>query len=602
MPLLFLPGNRIMYDAIKISYFEIIVILTLILFCLFLITNKKLFQLSINWLDILVIFYILIYYILNLANKADSNNTFKSGVELYLLAFYLLVKFNLLFLKGNNQASYIKSFIILLLSICFIECILGFLQKIQILPYDGELVYDSRVIGTFGNPNNFGSFIIVLFPFTLWLFNSVKGRILIFKYLLLFVMIVILLLTNSRGSWLGLAGGVLFLYRNIWLKYWRIINTKLIKGIIVIAIFICIAASLLALVHADKSSSNGRLFIWKVSTMMIQDNFFTGIGNSNYELYFPLYQAKLFESGNSIYDFSSNVRQSHNQYLEILTEKGIAGFILFILIITTSFYYLLKNRFVQKSKDLQYLSCILGSVLAVILIHSLFDSPLYFFTTKMLFIFILAIISAIYTIPAADITISGSENTFKKISFFSISAILLIIGTINIPQKIMYLPGYICWSKGLKYSTTYQWDKAVKSYKQAAATIKDNGKLNFDLGYVYLMSGMYKQAVEELNKAEKAFGDKNIYLFKAMAYHEMHNYTMAIDNYKILIGMFPNLLKPKLQLSKLYIEQKDIKSAEPLLVSIIESTPKIQNNAATEIKNEARKLLKTINYEKNTDY
>jgi tetratricopeptide (TPR) repeat protein len=220
----------------------------------------------------------------------------------------------------------------------------------------------------------------------------------------------------------------------------------------------------------------------------------------------------------------------------------------------------------------------------------------------MLFIFILAIISAIYTIPAADITISGSENTFKKISFFSISAILLIIGTINIPQKIMYLPGYICWSKGLKYSTTYQWDKAVKSYKQAAATIKDNGKLNFDLGYVYLMSGMYKQAVEELNKAEKAFGDKNIYLFKAMAYHEMHNYTMAIDNYKILIGMFPNLLKPKLQLSKLYIEQKDIKSAEPLLVSIIESTPKIQNNAATEIKNEARKLLKTINYEKNTDY
>ena len=79
-----------------------------------------------------------------------------------------------------------------------------------------------------------------------------------------------------------------------------------------------------------------------------------------------------------------------------------------------------------------------------------------------------------------------------------------------------------------------------------------------------------------------------------MAYQGLGNYSEAEKNYKITIGMYPNLLFPKYLLSEMYFESSQYQKAEGILNDIISSNPKIQNQDTRVIKVASQNLLYKI--------
>lgn len=177
-----------------------------------------------------------------------------------------------------------------------------------------------RIYSTFENPNVYGEYLLFTIPLGVVLFFTSKRWL----YKLLWagatlLMVVAMMLTMSRGCWIGLAVGI-FIYfviadrRFLWLFF----------AAVVIMPFILpesIMVRLLSIGNLEDSSSLYRLYIWLGTFSMLKDYWLTGVGLGT----------KAFSGVYSAYAYNGIIApHPHNMYLNIISETGIAGFIGFI--------------------------------------------------------------------------------------------------------------------------------------------------------------------------------------------------------------------------------------------------------------------------------
>jgi len=177
-----------------------------------------------------------------------------------------------------------------------------------------------RIYSTFENPNVYGEYLLFMIPLSLVLFFGTKrGLYKLFWVGAGLLMVVAMMLTMSRGCWIGLAAGV-FIYfaiadrRFLWLLF----------GAIIVMPFVLpesIMVRLLSIGNLEDSSSLYRLYIWLGTFSMLKDYWLTGVGLGT----------KAFSGVYSAYAYNSIIApHPHNLYLNIISETGIAGFIGFI--------------------------------------------------------------------------------------------------------------------------------------------------------------------------------------------------------------------------------------------------------------------------------
>lgn len=162
--------------------------------------------------------------------------------------------------------------------------------------------------------------------------------------------VVVIVLTQSRGGMIALAAFGLIFGR----QYWRLVlNWRVLFSIaILIAVVVQITpdsawrrfstikdatnqdAALMdpelvdLATRQDQGSSQQRLAIWKVATGIIADNPLTGVGLGAYP------EAHLRMARRPGYDpWAGGRRDTHSTYLNIMAEIGIPGFLLFMGII-----------------------------------------------------------------------------------------------------------------------------------------------------------------------------------------------------------------------------------------------------------------------------
>ncbi|SCG83909.1 O-antigen polymerase [Proteiniborus sp. DW1] len=184
----------------------------------------------------------------------------------------------------------------------------------------------TRVYATFENPNLLAEYLIMIFPISLGLF--LYNRDFIRKMIFAFTSIIILItigLTYSRGSWLGMAFGiVLFL---------MLINWKALLGLIPLGIagLFVLPASILQRIQTigslQDSSNLYRFNLWIKSMDIIKDFWLSGIGIG----YIP------FQQVSHLYITNMAPYHTHNTYLQIAIEMGIPGLLVFIALILISF-------------------------------------------------------------------------------------------------------------------------------------------------------------------------------------------------------------------------------------------------------------------------
>lgn len=226
---------------------------------------------------------------------------------------------------------------------------------------------ETRVIGTFGNPNIFAEYIEHMLPVTILLFFGYKSwRNKIIQAGMSLVMLACLILTFSRGGWLGFAVAAMFILAIQFIHYVPFFITV---GLASIPFLPDVILQRIASTGSTSDTSNAyRILLWEGTWNMIKDLWPTGIGFGYWAYrYGYLYYAVR----------GTRAWHSHNLYLEIFAEMGIWGILTFILFGVILFISTIQ--FARKTSSNYMRNVSLGLLCGVIalMVHGVAEHILY---------------------------------------------------------------------------------------------------------------------------------------------------------------------------------------------------------------------------------
>jgi len=175
---------------------------------------------------------------------------------------------------------------------------------------------------------------------------------------------IVLLLTFSRGSYVGLAGAMIWTIIYL-IKQDRLASKTIYRGILGIILAVMLLFSIasvrdrfISIFDTNEGSNIGRLEIWSEAIEVIKYNPLLGVGLGNYAN-FVRPEANYREP---IY--------AHNTYLDLASEIGIPGMLAWILLLFWGIDPLWKNE-----KNLFNLAASLS--IFWFFLHSLFETPVF---------------------------------------------------------------------------------------------------------------------------------------------------------------------------------------------------------------------------------
>ena len=140
---------------------------------------------------------------------------------------------------------------------------------------------------------------------------------------------------QCRTAIIGITAGTVLIINHQYQLLHKLQN-KFSKAALIIISIISITLITLAFTlfyHSKQASSDGRMFIWKISLQAIAQKPILGSGYGQFEHDYNLAQAKYFATKAATQQEIMNasyVHMSYNEFLENLFEGGIIGLVLFI--------------------------------------------------------------------------------------------------------------------------------------------------------------------------------------------------------------------------------------------------------------------------------
>ncbi len=250
---------------------------------------------------------------------------------------------------------------------------------------ESSLSKTTRIYSYLGNPNLLAGYIL---PAVILSFVAIFAWRSGFTKALALTMFIVnsacLVLTFSRGGWIGLVASFLVLL--VLLLYWWSIDMPpfwrtwslpillISLGIVSVlaVLFVPPVRERVLSIFAGRgdSSNNFRINVWMAAIEMIKDRPVIGIGpgNSAFNKIYPLYQRPNFTA-----------LSAYSVFLEIAVETGLIGFVCFIwLLIVTFNSGLVQLQRLRRQRNVQGLWLIAGIVALVgMLGHGLVDTVWY---------------------------------------------------------------------------------------------------------------------------------------------------------------------------------------------------------------------------------
>lgn len=589
--------SSVMMDGVNSSkqiWFIGVMGLLLLIFSITLFLNKNTLSLNLNTIDLtLLIFY---FYLLIRAIFTEYPNflfnTFLFNFTLLVL-FYFIVKH--LFNDKNGILKPTNKYIfILFLIIGLAQSILGILQINGSFP---SFSYDFKITGTFINPAPYSLYLSSVFPFALIVCLFIKTTNIytyIIKYIsLLTILLISLILAISkiRTSWLSILLStiiILFYKYNLRNKINEILSSKMRKGLACLLTIIFVISLSISLYKIKPSSTSGRFFIWEVTSNIIKENPIFGIGVGRFEAVYNNFQAHWFVSHQKNIEkelVAGNVKFAYNEYLELFSETGIIGLILFLILITYILIYGYRALQIHKTKILLAVFTSIISILACAIISYPFNVlPIF-----LLFFWYIAIISVAINKEHYYFCCNLNFRTpFKRniLAIFLLGfSILLLFQT-----KSQYL-SYKLWKKA---DTDYKmgcYNNAREKYENIKSSfLLNNGEYLQYYGKCLSMNNNILESIIILEKARTLWSDPVIYITLGDGYKLLKQYDKAKENYLIAVNMIPHKLFPKYKLACLFKEMGNDKDFTNISREILSQKLKVDSFLAGEIKNEIKKM------------
>lgn len=326
LPLLFFPWIYLAFELPKVMILYIGTAILLGIFC-----SKQFYLYRMNIAHFLAILLFL-WLVLSSVIGIDLGHSFWGNYfrrEGLITWFCYLVIFIASGVAVKNE--FIRKDIALLIGIsALVVSVIGILQFISLWAFGhtDQLLYNGRIISTFGQPNFLGAFLVLSLPFFGYLTKN-TNHILKFPWILSVGIVgLAIILTFSRSAWVALL--ILLILWGI--RCWKL----LVVAVSILVITLTILANLFPLllhyqiqrVQFDlggKWTAENRTLIAERSVNLIVKRPITGWGMENLVLVFPIVTQ---ESDIGLKDIV--VDSAHNIFLDIAVESGLIGLAIFV--------------------------------------------------------------------------------------------------------------------------------------------------------------------------------------------------------------------------------------------------------------------------------
>ncbi len=335
------------------KYIFLIIMLTIILFTIILF-RKQIYPLIDfdNENKLLLIFYI---FLLFSVFFALDRTTAILGSDIRFEGLLTLTSYYLIFLCSRTVKNIDKKFISIMVSVGTLISIHGIMQVYGIDPVPANFYPDVVLkmhssFSSMGQPNHLGTYLVLLIPFTVYLYFEKNQVVGFFFYTIIFFA---LLCTNTRGAWIGF-GISLFTYfilksKNHGVK--KIEKNKVLPMLFASIFLIVIYAftnenslgARFASIFSDFSKAasgannsyragSGRIGIWTEVIELIKLRPIFGVGIDNLSIALKTFCEQDIMTKFGLIGFV-NWSKAHNEYLHTAVTSGIPSLIVYVSLI-----------------------------------------------------------------------------------------------------------------------------------------------------------------------------------------------------------------------------------------------------------------------------
>jgi tetratricopeptide (TPR) repeat protein len=291
---------------------------------------------------------------------------------------------------------------------------------------------------------------------------------------------------------------------------------------------------------------SGRTEAWKMTYDIAQDYPVFGTGLGTFVHISPKYQTISITGG--------HWAQSHNDYLNLMSDTGTAGFAIGVIFLLAWFVYVLRCFYRKNLRTYQKsiaAGCIAG--VTAILIHSIADFNLqipanafYFATLLGLAVAVLRPKDSQYVNRRAGESrdslekAGGSEKTGPWVltQKLTVCGIVVLLGVTIVPSVVGTMRAEYLLAKGKKASNP---EKAVQAFKESISLDECNPESHYQLGMVeYWDRKDYVNSRESFRRAVQLAPSVERYHFRlGMSHARLGEHTLAEGEFSLAKSFAP---------------------------------------------------------------
>ncbi|WP_289689828.1 O-antigen ligase family protein [Bacteroides acidifaciens] len=458
------------------------------------------------------------------------------------------------------------------------EAIWG-LRQIYGLDASNHSLY--ALTGSFYNPGPYSGYLAMIFPLCLYEWLNLKertertwaeqGK----YYIALGVMLLILCVLPagmSRSAWIAAAISGTWVYgmHASWgsklKEFGRKYKKKLVLACIVGSVIIIVAGY--ALFQLKATSANGRLFMWKISSMAIAESPVIGHGTGNFVSAYGRAQENYFANG----EFSEteelvagSPEYAFNEYLQVAMEYGIP----FLLVVSLVIAFCLWKG----SSEGRIGIC--GGVISF-LVFSFSSYPM--------------------QIPGFAVTfyllLAACVIGRSKVILFLFISMMALLGTYY--WKNNQYAACKDWYRSKMLYNIEAYQSAKEDYGKLYPELANRGAFLFEYGYSLHKLKEYDNSTRILEEAMTHSNDPMILNIIGKNYQALGDYEKAEEylirsTHRLPGRIYPYYLLVKLYAESEYCQPEKLKYAAEIVLT---KEPKVQSTAVREMREEVKKLLK----------
>lgn len=386
------------------------------------------------------------------------------------------------------------------------------------------------VKGIMAHKNQFSIALLMYLPFVIFGTITLKGIWKMLSVTALIMNLCLILILETRSVWVGLAALSGFVLLSAMPFHKQIgIGKKGLNAIVAILITGILSAGILffvaintqgylnkkfqTLANPEHRRNIHRIKVWSLTLDMARENPVTGVGAGNWKIEAPKYHNKA-----DIKKSDFNWLRPHNDFLWVLSEKGIFGLLLYVAAFLLAFMQAFKSLKSTQSKQLKLLILLITGGLAGFVMVSMFSFPMERVHHQVYLALYFAII----------VSTTSRKNQPKhrpgNLKRIVIPALILgVLGTAYSIEMIRVEKHIFKADLALQQS---QWDDVIREASAAKSMFRntdhDNIPFCWYLGMAYFGKG-------DLTKSEK-------YYRKALAQNPYN--PLVLNNYaQVLIGL-----------------------------------------------------------------